>query len=450
MTTSLPVDQLLPGEIIAGKYKLIDRCGSGGMGSVWRATHLALDSGVAIKFLHGSVSRQSEARVRFEQEAKICAKLGEESLHVVRVNDHGVTEAGRPFLVMELLKGESLSERLEREGRLPLPLAAAITTQLCRALHAAHVAGVVHRDLKPANVFLSRSGGKEDDGVFVKLLDFGVAKATLAIDDPGVTRAGFIVGTPAYMSPEQITAEKFLDARADLWSVVAIVYRMVVGKPPFGTGTIAELGRRITEDDPVPPSKLVADVPPELDAWIARGLAKKRDERFQTTTDLADALMEVARVVAPPPSAVVSTARLRRSGPPRASEPSAADWQPPRAVSPLLILAGIVAAALVVAGALYARARVTTVPPPPQTVASSTPDEPASIALTTAPSTIAASASSPSAATPPSASASTSAKPGTPPPPKKPPSSSLPPLQAPHEIPGDNGRDPAAPAGEDF
>ena len=461
--TTLSGDQLMQGEIVAAKYRLVERCGSGGMGSVWRATHLGLDSTVAIKFLHGSVSRQSEARARFEQEAKICARLGDESHHVVRVTDHGITERGRPFLVMELLKGESLADRLEREGSLPLSLAAAITAQLCRALHVAHVAGVVHRDLKPANVFLSRSGAAADDGVLVKLLDFGVAKATLAMEDLGVTRAGFIVGTPAYMSPEQITAEKFLDARADLWSVVAIVYRMVVGAPPFGSGGIADLGKRITRDEPVAPSQLVADLPKAFDAWIARGLEKGRDDRFQTTTDLADSLTEVARGAHPAGSAAndgfenagamlrVGNARddrtaearpaettaearpaetthaemraaeatnssPRTSTAPRLSEGSAEDWRPPRSASPTWILAALVVIALAAAGFLYARARgmfATSNEP----TASLEPTPISSVA----PPTVVEDAGA--AAVPPSASAtasSASSKPSAVPPPKKP------------------------------
>ena len=286
---------LLPGTVVGGRYKLEEPAGSGGMGSVWRAENVSLGNHVAIKFLHMSVTNlpnAPEIRARFEREARICAKLGDESLHIVRVMDAGVTEDGRPYLVMELLKGESLSERLEREGRLPLPLASSITTQLCRALHVAHVAGIVHRDLKPANVFLCRGFGSGND-VHVKLLDFGVAKTTLEMDQRVLTRAGFIMGTPAYMSPEQITAHP-VDARADLWSVAAMVYRMVVGAPPFGNGSIGELGRRITLESPQPPSQIAEDLPRELDDFVKRGLAKKPDDRYQTTTDLAEALSDIA------------------------------------------------------------------------------------------------------------------------------------------------------------
>jgi serine/threonine-protein kinase len=158
-------------------------------------------------------------------------------------------------------------------------------------LHVVHAEGIVHRDLKPANIFLCRGAG---DDVHVKLIDFGVAKPTLDRNAPAMTREGFILGTPAYMSPEQITAQT-ADARSDLWGVVAIVYRALVGEPPFGSGAIGELGRRITKEPPTPASELVQDLPVEIDEWMNRGLSKRPDDRFQSTSELADALAEVAR-----------------------------------------------------------------------------------------------------------------------------------------------------------
>ena len=416
-------DPLRPGAVIAAKYRLVEPCGAGGMGSVWRADHVSLGNAVAIKFLHGSIARARESRARFEREARFSAKLGDESMHVVRVTDHGVTEHGRPFLVMELLKGESLGERLERDGRLALPLASAITTQLCRALHVAHVAGIVHRDLKPANVFLCRGGPPEADGLLVKLLDFGVAKATLEMDAQPVTRAGFIVGTPAYMSPEQITGEKYVDARADLWAVAAIVYRMAVGAPPFGNGQISELGLRITTRAPLPPSQLAGDLPPELDDWIAHGLAKKPDERFQTTTDLADALAAIARL--PAGTGARSVVRLAEDGPTRADAPGgdvattlpdpsqtsaprtlrpsmpSAEWKPPRSstvpiVLGLLVLAGAVTAAAVLLGGRKGAAPTPEPATPSISVAPSAPRDPF-VPNAPAPSASASASSSPTA-----------------------------------------------------
>ena len=387
--------QLVPGAVVAGRYELVEPCGSGGMGSVWRANHLTLGSTVAIKFLHGSVAHATESRARFEREAKLCAQLGDESMNIVRVTDHGVTAHGRPFLVMELLRGESLADRLEREGRLPLAEASFITTQLCRALHVAHIAGVIHRDLKPANVFLVRTN--EAPGFFVKLLDFGVAKATLELDAPAVTRAGFVVGTPAYMSPEQITGEKFIDARSDLWGVAAIVYRMTVGAPPFGSGALNELGRRITTEEPKPPSEVADDLPRELDAWMRRGLAKKRDERFQATTDLAEALSKIVGAPQSRELPLASSRRLERGAPPARgsydetalASPSldgrtSVVWTPPRSYGvPIVIALLSLAVAGVVAFLVISAHDNVPHPQPPPSASSTAPIAPIAPSPTT-------------------------------------------------------------------
>ena len=285
---------LREGYLVADKYRLVSPKGEGAMGSVWSALHLTLGHTVAVKFLHGSVANSSEPRARFEREAKLAARLGEASRHITRVTDHGVTGEGTPFLVMELLQGEGLDARLKRERRLPMELVAKITSQLCRALVVAHTAGVIHRDLKPANVFLCRS---EDDGeVFVKLLDFGVAKATLENDENQTTRAGALIGTPNYMSPEQIVGDAAVDARSDLWAVAAIVYRMSVGRAPFGSGALSELAMRIVSTEPPQATALAPDLPHEFDLWVKKGLAKKVDQRFQTARDLSDSLAMVAGI----------------------------------------------------------------------------------------------------------------------------------------------------------
>jgi len=285
---------LREGVLVADKYRLLAPRGEGAMGSVWSAVHITLGSQVAIKFLHGSVASSAEPRARFEREAKLAARLGEASRHITRVMDHGVTGEGTPFLVMELLKGEGLDGRLKRERRLPMTLIAKITSHLCRALNVAHGAGVVHRDLKPANVFLCDSQDESD--VFVKLLDFGVAKATLENEENQTTRAGALIGTPNYMSPEQIVGDSAVDSRSDLWAVAAIVYRMAVGKAPFGSGALSELAMRIVSTEPPQPTSLAPDLPPEFDLWVKKGLAKKADQRFQTARDLTDSLSMVAGI----------------------------------------------------------------------------------------------------------------------------------------------------------
>ena len=188
----------LPGNglMIAGKYRLDRPLARGGMGSVWVARHVGLDMPVAIKFMDAAIASLDDAVVRFEREAKLSARI--RSPHVVEVLDYG-TDAGRPYIVMELLLGEHLGERLRREGRLWLPDAAAIVLQVAKALRRAHEAGAIHRDLKPANVFLSQV----DDDEIVKLLDFGIAKCGWG-DDGEVTKTGVVLGSPSYMSPEQV------------------------------------------------------------------------------------------------------------------------------------------------------------------------------------------------------------------------------------------------------
>ena len=286
---------LREGAIVAGKYRLLEGVGEGAMGTVWKALHTSLGHAVAIKFLHGNVISSGDPRTRFEREAKLAARLGEASRHITRVTDHGVTDDGTPFIVMELLTGEGLDARLKREKVLPLYVVAKITTQLCRALSVAHQAGVVHRDLKPANVFLCR----EDDGdVFVKLLDFGVAKATLDNDENQQTRAGALIGTPNYMSPEQISGEHAVDPRSDLWAVAAMVYRMCTGRAPFGSGALSELAMRIMSTEPRPATELIGELPHEFDLWVQRGLAKNLVQRFQTARELSDSLNMVAGVSA--------------------------------------------------------------------------------------------------------------------------------------------------------
>jgi serine/threonine-protein kinase len=193
---------------------------------------------------------------------------------------------------MELLRGEELSARLKREGKLPLDLVARIVHPLCRALSVVHEAGVVHRDVKPSNVFLCRADAH--GGLLVKLMDFGVAKVSVEADGEETTRAGVVIGTPAYMSPEQVLAAPKIDLRADLWSVAALVYRMITGVTPFGPGTFAELGIRILTVSPLPPTSIDPTLPKALDAFIAKGMARRPEDRFPSARALSSALLEIA------------------------------------------------------------------------------------------------------------------------------------------------------------
>ena len=271
------------GLVIAGKYRLDRALARGGMGSVWVARHLGLDMPVAIKFMDVSMASLDEALVRFEREARLSARI--RSPHVVEVLDYG-TDLGRPYIVMELLIGEHLGERLRREGRLWLPDAAAIVLQVAKALRRAHEAGVVHRDLKPANVFLSRV----DDDEIVKLLDFGIAKADWSDDGGEVTKTGVVLGSPSYMSPEQVRGIKYIDHRSDLWSLGVLLYRALTGQMPFQGESNLDVALRIA-GEPCPAATSVApDLPPEIDALLARALARDREERFQSAREMAAAI----------------------------------------------------------------------------------------------------------------------------------------------------------------
>jgi serine/threonine protein kinase len=285
---------LEPGALVLDKYRLSAPRGSGSMGTVWSAVHVTLGHGVAIKLLAGQARNSADSRQRFEREARIAARLGEDSPHIARVIDYGIFAGSTPCLVMELLHGEELSVRLKRVGRMSLPSTALIVHQLCRALSVAHAAGVVHRDIKPSNVFLCPVGGS--DRLMVKLMDFGIAKATRDGSEEETTRVGMVVGTPAYMSPEQVLAQREIDARTDLWSLGAMIYRMVTGTSAFGQGGFGEIGVRILAVEPKPPSHVVPTLPRAFDDFIRKAMAKDPNQRFQTTDELAAALSAVAEV----------------------------------------------------------------------------------------------------------------------------------------------------------
>lgn len=326
------------GEVIAGRYELISEIGCGAMGSVWAAKHTALGSTVAIKFLHPETVASDEARQRFAREARIAAALGERSRYVVRVIDYGVLDDIGPFLVMEYLRGEELSTRLRREGRVPLFDTVHIVAQLCRALAVAHHKGVVHRDLKPGNVFLARP--QTNMVVFVKLMDFGVAKlldGAVEAGPPSSTRVGAVIGTPAYMSPEQLLAQA-VDHRSDLWGVATTVYRILTGELPFGNGNLQEMGVRIVTLMPRPPSELVPTLPKAIDAWMAKALAKSPDERFQSAREMAEAFAAAAGVELGGSGLM---ARAIHPTPVPASDPFDSGVRPAASVEPITVRAPV-------------------------------------------------------------------------------------------------------------
>jgi eukaryotic-like serine/threonine-protein kinase len=273
------------GTILAGKYRLVSLLGRGGMGSVWRAERLGWQAPVAIKLMNVPAAPDSLTLARFQREARLAASL--RSVHVVQVLDDGVdTATGAPFIVMELLEGESLAERLLRVKRLRPPVVAQIISQIARALSRAHDAGLIHRDLKPDNILIVRN----DDEELIKVLDFGIAKwiATSQKLGPG-TLAGQMLGTPVYMSPEQLTSSAEIDHRSDLWSLGVIAHECMTGVRPFEGETLVRLAIRICSEEARAPSS-IANVPEGFDAWFARAVAREVNDRFSSARIMAEEL----------------------------------------------------------------------------------------------------------------------------------------------------------------
>ncbi|MEI9941581.1 MAG: serine/threonine-protein kinase [Pseudomonadota bacterium] len=278
---------LLRDRVLVGRYRLDERLGAGGMGSIWRAHHLVLAAPVAVKLIDREAVPDEETLGRFMREAQSAATL--RSPHVVQILDYGVDDK-LPFIVMELLDGENLAQRLRRLGRLASADTARIVTHIGRAMARAHEANIVHRDLKPENVFLIRN----EDEEIAKVLDFGVAKVSVgALGEDGTrTRTGSILGTPYYMSPEQAQGNKTVDHRSDLWSLGVIAFECLTGRRPFYSDGLGDLVLQICIRDIPVPSEL-SSVPMGFDAWFARAVNRDPEARFQSARELTDALREV-------------------------------------------------------------------------------------------------------------------------------------------------------------
>ncbi|MCU0682694.1 MAG: serine/threonine protein kinase [Polyangiaceae bacterium] len=283
------------GLLVDGSVRLVRLLGQGGMGSVWVADHVRLGTQVAVKFLSPALAREAEAIVRFQHEAMAAAHI--KSPHVVQTFDHGVFAGERPYIVMELLEGENLGQRLERAGPLPLGELARLVGQICRALGKAHAVGIVHRDIKPENIFLVDQEGEP----FVKVLDFGIAKSTNAALSMVSTKSGLVVGTPHYMSPEHMIDQKRLDFRADLWSLGVVAYRCLLGRVPFDGKTLGGLCLAIERGVFDLPSRERADVPTQVDAWFLKALSRDPKARFASAREMAETLL-AACALSPSPS----------------------------------------------------------------------------------------------------------------------------------------------------
>ncbi|WP_338046656.1 serine/threonine-protein kinase [Polyangium spumosum] len=284
------------GDILGGRYRLVQRIGAGAMGEVWAGENQATGGKVALKLIIPSAPEQRtpELRQRLIREAKACGKLSHRN--IVQIYDVGTTSEGDPFLVLELLRGKPLDEMLKDTRRIEPAMAARIGAEIAGALAVAHAAKIIHRDLKPANIFLHREEGMPEDRFLVKVLDFGVSKNLEGGADGPATVTNVAVGSPAYMSPEQVAMRKDLDGRTDIWSLGVVLYEMLAGVRPF-VGNVDEVIRQIvlTKVNKVPPpSTKVRSVPPELDEIVARCMNPERDSRYANASELALALKSVA------------------------------------------------------------------------------------------------------------------------------------------------------------
>lgn len=282
---------LAPGDLLLGKYRVERVLGQGGMGAVVAARHLELDELVAIKVMLPRTHAAQESDGRFLREARAAAKIKSE--HVVRVHDVGRNDDGTMFMVMEYLEGHDLKTHLAERHRLPVEEAITWVMQVCEALAEAHDLGIVHRDIKPANLFLSRKRKKAQSTI--KVLDFGISKVLDAQPGDDLTRTGTMMGSPLYMSPEQMTHARNVDARTDIWSIGVVLYEFVSGVVPFPGETFAQVVHGVMSLDPPPLRLRVADVPDALDAVIQRCLQKDPARRYAHAEELHAALEKVLK-----------------------------------------------------------------------------------------------------------------------------------------------------------
>lgn len=288
------------GDLFASKYR-IERCiGRGGMGAVFRARHEMLDQSVAIKVLLPEIAADKGAVARFLNEARASAKI--RSDHVAKVVDVDTLPNGSAYMVLELLEGSDLATVISSQGPVPVAQAASYLLQALDAVAQAHVLGIVHRDLKPANLFLAN---RPDGTSTIKVLDFGISKRNASVS--GLTATDTLLGSPSFMSPEQVRSPRTVDTRSDIWSIGVCLYQLLTGALPFKGENVGEVFAAILEQDPTPVSQLDGSVSPEIDSVVSGCLQRERDSRFQDVTEVAEALSRFA-----PDEGLITTERIRR------------------------------------------------------------------------------------------------------------------------------------------
>jgi serine/threonine-protein kinase len=361
------IDKPLPvasGEVVGDRYRVDDVVGVGGMGAVVSAVHLELGHKVAIKVLLPEAARNREAAARFLMEARATVAL--RSAHVARAIDVGELPSGLPYIVMEYLDGRDLARVVADDGLPSVEQSIEYLVQACDAVAEAHGLGIVHRDLKPENLFLTT---RRNGDPLVKVLDFGISKvAPTALEGKAsraVTKERVLLGSPAYMSPEQVRSSRDVDARTDIWALGAVLYFLLTGVEPFVADSTAEMFVRILQHTPEPPSQLRPGIPAALDRVVMRCLSLERDDRYASVEELAEALAHISPTASTsvlPPGARSSRRRAMPEPPLEEALEEAADV-PLRGRSPFVwLFAGLVLAASAV-GIAVVRAGAPTSPP---------------------------------------------------------------------------------------
>jgi serine/threonine-protein kinase len=284
------------GHTIGGKYHILGLLGEGGMGAVYEAENTTIGRKVAIKVLHPAQAKKKVAVKRFHQEARAAGRIGHPN--ICEVYDLGTLDDGSPYLVMERLVGETLSSRIAREGGMPLLDVLDILAQVLSGLSAAHELGIIHRDIKPENVFLTERAGMPP---VAKLLDFGVSKVIFRVvgeeEDGDLTRTGMVMGTPYYMSAEQARGERNLDGRVDVYACGVLMYEALTAKRPFTGKNYNALLMAILTGTPIPATQLRPSLPPDVDRILAKAMARRREDRYQTAAEFQAALAGLAQAI---------------------------------------------------------------------------------------------------------------------------------------------------------